>query len=40
MKAEEKVVAVDILTMGKLNSGHFMFYATAFFRKDELSKSI
>ena len=28
------------LTMGKLNSGHFMFYATAFFRRDELSKSI
>ena len=28
------------LTMGKLNSGHFMFYATAFFRRDEISKSI
>ena len=29
-----------VLTMGKLNSGHFMFCTTAFLRRDELSKSI
>ena len=28
------------LTMGKLNSGHFTFCATAFLRRDEISKSI
>ena len=28
------------ITMGKLNSGHFMFCATVFFRRDEILKSI